>query len=89
MKTLKAVNRMEIMGQVVAVGGVEALGGLVLVGLKGRTQMVKAVRPPEKAKRELEERPVATTGLGIVNPVKRVVSRSLFRSSYLSDHNVI
>jgi hypothetical protein len=69
MKTLKAANRVEVMGQVVAVGGV------VLVGLRGRTQMVKAVRPPEKAKRKLEKRRVAATGLGIVvNPAKRVVS---------------
>jgi hypothetical protein len=53
------------------VGQVEVVDQVVAVGLRGRTQVVKVVHRPDKAKRRLEKRRVAATVLAIVvNPVK-------------------
>jgi hypothetical protein len=56
---------LEAAARVVVVGQVEVMDQVV-VGLRGRTQVVKVVHRPEMAKRRHEKRRVAATGLGIV-----------------------
>ena len=57
MARVVVVDQVEVVDQVVAVGQV--------VGLRGRTQVVNVVHRLDMAKRRLEKRRVAATGLGL------------------------